>query len=99
MTRQPASETIATVAEVARTRDRDAEAALVLGVFGFVAVPIVPAVCAIWLGIVSRRRIRADPALTGERMATAGVVLGVAELVIAVVLVAVLIVNPGALPG
>jgi Domain of unknown function (DUF4190) len=80
-------------------RDRDAEAALVLGVFGFVAVPIVPALFAIWLGVVSRRRIRSDPGLTGERLATAGIVLGVVELVTATVLIAVLIVSPGTLPG
>lgn len=80
-------------------RDRDAEAALVLGLFGFLAVPIVPALFAIRLGIASRRRIRSNPGLTGERMAAAGIVLGVAELVVAAVLIAVLIVNPGTLPG
>jgi hypothetical protein len=64
-----------------RTEGR-AIAALVLGILGFVAFPVAPSVLAIWLGMSAKRRIQADPSLTGEGLATAGVILGIVELVL-----------------
>lgn len=70
--------------------DGGAIASLVLGILGFVIFPIVPSVLAIWLGVSARRRIRTDPSLTGEGLATAGVILGVVELVLVAIAVAVM---------
>jgi Domain of unknown function (DUF4190) len=64
-----------------RTEGR-AIASLVLGILGFVAFPVAPSVLAIWLGVTARRRIQADPSLGGEAFATAGIILGVVELVL-----------------
>ena len=64
-----------------RTEGR-AIASLVLGILGFVAFPVVPSVLAIWLGVTAKQRIQADPALGGEGLATAGIILGVVELVL-----------------
>ena len=64
-----------------RTEGR-AIASLVLGVLGFVALPVAPSVLAIWLGVTARRRIQADPSLGGDGLATAGIILGVVELVL-----------------
>jgi hypothetical protein len=68
-------------------RDRDAEAAVVLGGLGLLAVPVIPCVFAIVMGVRSRRRIAADAELTGTRWATTGIVLGVLGLVGAAVAV------------
>jgi hypothetical protein len=76
--------------QVQRTEGR-AIASLVLGIVGFVAFPLVPSVLAIWLGVTAKRRMRADPTLTGEGLATAGVILGVVEIVLVVLSVILLI--------
>ncbi len=75
------------MAVTATTRDRGAEAALMLGVLGLVALPVVPSVAAVIVGVKVRRKIDADPALTGSRMAGAGIVLGVIGILAAVVVV------------
>lgn len=62
--------------------DGRAIASLVLGILGFVVFPVVPSVLAIWLGISAKRRMRDDPSLTGEGLASAGIILGVVELVL-----------------
>ena len=62
--------------------DGRAVASLVLGILGFVVLPVVPSVIAIWLGVSAKRRISSDPRLTGEGLATAGIILGVVELVL-----------------
>ena len=59
-----------------------AVAALVLGILAFVILPVIGAVLAIVFGVQSRHRIDADPSLDGRSMATAGVVLGIVELVL-----------------
>lgn len=57
-------------------------ASFVLGILGFVVFPIVPSVLAIWLGFSAKRRMRDDASLTGEGLATAGIILGAVELVL-----------------
>jgi hypothetical protein len=51
-------------------------ASLACGIAGFVVFPILASIAAIVLGISARGEIRRDPALGGEGMATAGLVLG-----------------------
>jgi hypothetical protein len=57
-------------------------ASLALGIFGFVT-PVVPSILAIMFGIAAKRRMRDDPTLRGDRLATAGIALGIVELVLA----------------
>jgi len=51
-------------------------ASLVLGISGFLIIPIVLSVLAIILGRSAKREIAERPGLGGEGMATAGIVLG-----------------------
>jgi hypothetical protein len=51
-------------------------AALILGVLGIVACPLVLSIPAVIVGTQARRRIREDPTLEGESMARVGVILG-----------------------
>jgi len=51
-------------------------ASLVLGIGGFLIIPIVLSVLAIILGRSAKREIAERPGLGGEGMATAGIVLG-----------------------
>jgi hypothetical protein len=53
-----------------------AVASLVLGILGFVACPVVCSILAIVFGNQARDRIRANPALEGENLAKAGIILG-----------------------
>ena len=76
-------ELMTTTSPVDRRTEGRAIAALVCGIAGWVAFPIAPSVLAIWLGVSARRRIDRDPTLSGEGMATAGVILGVSALVVA----------------
>lgn len=50
--------------------------ALVLGILGVILCPLILSVPAIIVGRSAQRKIEADPALGGEGMAKAGVVLG-----------------------
>jgi hypothetical protein len=61
--------------------DNGAVAALALGIASipFFLVIFIP-MLAIGLGVSSRRKIKADPRMTGYRMATAGVVFGTVGL-------------------
>jgi hypothetical protein len=60
-----------------------AVAALVLGVVGFVAFPLVPSILAIILGLRARRQIESGPA-RGRALAEAGIVLGWAAIALLV---------------
>jgi Domain of unknown function (DUF4190) len=71
--------------------DGGAIASLVLGILGFVVFPVVPSVLAIWLGVSAKRRMRDDPTLGGEGLATAGVILGVTEIVLVALAVGLLL--------
>ena len=51
-------------------------ASLVLGIVGLFAVPLVASVLAIVLGGKAREELARDPALAGEGLARAGVILG-----------------------
>jgi hypothetical protein len=66
-------------------------ASLVLGIVGLVAFPVIPSILAIVFGVSAKRRIRQDARLTGEGLATAGIVLGIVELVLVALGVAALI--------
>jgi Domain of unknown function (DUF4190) len=70
--------------------DGRAIASFALGVLGFVVFPVLPSVLAIWLGISAKRRMRSDPGLTGEGLATAGIILGIVELVLVALAIAAL---------
>ena len=51
-------------------------ASLVLGIVGVTVVPLIPSVLAVVFGSRARDEIRADPAVSGEGLATAGIILG-----------------------
>lgn len=61
-----------------------AVAALVLGVVGFVGVPLIPSVLAIILGLRARRQIESGPSERGRPLAEAGIVLGWAAIALLV---------------
>ena len=56
--------------------ESSAVASLVLGILGFVACPVVCSILAIVFGNQAKNRIRANPALEGENLAKAGIILG-----------------------
>jgi hypothetical protein len=64
-------------------RSRKAVAAVVLGVLGLLAVPVVCATAAIVVGVLALRELRENSELQGEGMARAGIALGVTGLVLA----------------
>jgi uncharacterized membrane protein len=69
-------------------------ASLVLGIGGFVILPLVLSILAIVLGRSAKREIAERPGLGGGGLATAGIVLGwigVALTVVAVLLVLLLV--------
>jgi Domain of unknown function (DUF4190) len=80
---------------IQRTCDR-AVAALVVGIVGLVFIPVVAPVLALWLGISAKKQIRDDSSLTGEWMATVGIILGAigVALSLLMLLVVVFIVAP-----
>jgi hypothetical protein len=51
-------------------------ASLVLGIAAFVVIPIAGSILAIIFGKKARQDMRDDPGLTGDTLATAGIVLG-----------------------
>jgi Zn-dependent protease len=69
-------------------------AALVCGILSLLIAGIVFGAIAIGLGIVARQEIKQDPALTGDRMALAGVITGAIGAVVWVVFVS-LGIGPG----
>jgi hypothetical protein len=68
-------------------------------VAGYVALPVIPAVMAVWTGVAARRRIAATPGLRGRWMADAAILIAVVELVAAVALTVIMISDPLLLPG
>ncbi|MDX6532890.1 MAG: hypothetical protein QOF68_634 [Gaiellales bacterium] len=54
----------------------NAIASLVLGIAGFVFIPLIPSIIAIVLGNKAKEEMARDPAVGGDGFATAGVVLG-----------------------
>ena len=75
-------------AAVDRTHGK-AIASLVLGIAGFVVLPVVCSVLAIILGTSARRELAADPSQGGHGLATAGIVLGWVGVGLAVLAVVV----------
>ncbi len=73
-----------------RTSDR-AVASFVLGIIGLVFIPVVAPLLALWLGISARRQIRADPSLSGDWMATAGIVLGAVGVALSLLMLLVVV--------
>jgi Domain of unknown function (DUF4190)/zinc-ribbon domain len=67
---------MAAVSRSASVTSGKATASLVLGIAGFLVFPVVCSILAIVLGAQAKREIAADPRLSGEGMATAGLVLG-----------------------
>jgi hypothetical protein len=65
--------------------DGSAVAALVLGIFGIIACPLILSIPAVIVGLQAQAKIRQDPTLQGEALARAGVVLGWVGIGIAVV--------------
>jgi hypothetical protein len=63
--------------------DGMAIAALILGIAGLVVFPLIPAIAAIIVGTRSKERIALDPALQGDGLAQAGVILGWVGVVLA----------------
>jgi Domain of unknown function (DUF4190) len=91
---------VSAVSHLDRRTDGGAIASLVLGIVGFFVFPVVPSILAVCFGLSAKRRIRRDPGLGGQGLATAGVILGVVELVLvaaAVVLLVLLAWNGGGL--
>ncbi|MBN1289225.1 MAG: DUF4190 domain-containing protein [Actinobacteria bacterium] len=69
-----------------------AVASLIMGIGGFLCVPLVMPLLAIIFGILSRREIRkSEGKIEGSGMANAGLALGITALAIPVILAAVLI--------
>ncbi len=67
--------------------------ALVSAVAGFLFCGVVLGPLAVVLGFLARQRIRAEGS-TGDGLAIAGIVIGVAAFVVNVVVIAVLLANP-----
>ena len=81
-----------TVENAAQRTSGYAIASLILGIAGFFVVPIVPSILAVVFGQKARDELRRDPALGGDGLATAGIVLGwVGIALVAIVLVFVLL--------
>jgi mannose/fructose/N-acetylgalactosamine-specific phosphotransferase system component IIC len=65
-----------TVENAAQRTSGYAIASLILGIAGFFVFPIVPSILAVVFGQKAREELRRDPAVGGEGLATAGIVLG-----------------------
>lgn len=72
----PSPANAAAQAQTYRQTESLAVASLVLALAGFVVCPVVCSVIAVVLGYRARRRLNADPALDGEGLAKAGIILG-----------------------
>jgi len=73
------------VEQVAQRTSGYAFASLVLGIAGFVVLPLVPSILAIVFASKARDEIRANPSIGGDGLATAGNVLGWIGFVMSVV--------------
>jgi hypothetical protein len=80
------------VEQAAQRTSGYAIAALVLGIAGFFVFPLIPSILAVVFGTKAKDEIRANPAVGGDGIATAGVILGwVGIAITAVGLVVVLL--------
>ena len=62
--------------------DSRATCSLIFGLGSWVGIlPVIPAAIAVWCGVTARRRIGRTPGARGGRLAVAGTVLGVGNLV------------------
>lgn len=59
-----------------------ATASLVLGILSFLCCPIIFSILAIVFGTQAKNEIAANPGMTGEGFAQAGVILGIVSLVL-----------------
>ena len=64
------------VEQAAQRTSGYAVASLVLGIAGFLVFPLIPSILAVIFGQKAKEEIRANAAVGGEGLATAGVVLG-----------------------
>jgi hypothetical protein len=68
-------------------------ASLVCAIASFIFLPFIPAVAAITMGSVSRERIRkSDGELEGDGMALAGILVGVANVVLSVAILLLIVI-------
>ena len=65
-----------TEARAGRRTSGPAIASLVLGIVGVTVFPLIPSILALVFASRARDEMRADPTVTGEGLATAGVILG-----------------------
>jgi mannose/fructose/N-acetylgalactosamine-specific phosphotransferase system component IIC len=65
-----------TVENAAQRTSGYAIASLILGIAGFFVFPILPSILAVVFGHKARQEFRRDPAVGGDGLATAGIVLG-----------------------
>ena len=70
---------------------------LIFGILGWLPVPVIGSVVAIVTGHLARAEIRRDPAVEGDGMAIAGLVLGYAAILVGVFLVALMLLFFGGL--
>jgi hypothetical protein len=63
-----------------------ATVSLAAGIAGFVMLPVLASIVALWAGYQARKETRAQPPLaSGDGMATAGIVMGYIQLALACV--------------
>jgi hypothetical protein len=63
-----------------------ATVSLIAGILGFIMLPIIGGIVALWAGYAARKETRANPpTASGDGMATAGIVMGWIQIVLAVV--------------
>jgi uncharacterized membrane protein YqjE len=63
-----------------------ATASLVAGIAGFVMLPVLASIIALWTGYQARKETRSQPPrASGDGMATAGIVMGYIQLALACV--------------
>jgi hypothetical protein len=61
-----------------------ATASLVAGIAGFVMLPVLASIVALWAGYAARKETRSQPPrASGDGMATAGIVMGYIQLALA----------------
>src|SRR5574340_591608 len=61
-----------------------ATASLICGILGFVMLPVLASIAALWTGYAARQETRSQPPrASGDGMATAGIVMGYIQLALA----------------
>jgi hypothetical protein len=72
-------------------------ASLILGIAGFVILPVVGPIVAIVFGVLAKREIASRSGLGGEGMATAGIVLGSIGIALVAIVVFMIILALGSM--